>query len=173
MEETISALEDFDPAAILDAFDPAKMLPELEPALGQIETLLRLSILVGPILLLVLGILYFILPPREANHSFGYRFFWGMSSVESWRFTQRVAGLVWALLGLVLTVLMLMRSSQFPGMETMDMVWSAVRCILWELGLVAVSCLVIDVIVVVCFNARGVRREFTLPKKRAKREARK
>lgn len=161
MKEIMGLLEDFDPAALL---------PELDSALGKIETLLRLAIMVGPIIILVLGILYFVLPPREANHSFGYRFFWGMSSVESWRFTQRVAGLIWSLLGVVLTILMQLQAMKFRGMETMEMIWVTTRCLLWEFGLVAVSCLLIDLIVIVFFNAKGDRRGFTVRKKKVKAE---
>lgn len=145
-------------------FDPSTLLPDLDSMLGKVDFLLRIAVLAGPIVLLVLGILYFLLPAKEANYSFGYRFFWGMNSVEAWRFTQRLAGIVWGGLGLVLTLVMLFVCASFGGKQTMDMVWSAVRCILWELGLLAVSCIGIDATVVAMFDSKGNRRtRKTLP----------
>lgn len=79
--------------------------------------------------------------------------------MEAWRFTQRVAGLAWALLGLVLTIVMYFASAGFPGMATMDMVWSAVKCVLWELGLSVLACIAIDVVVILFYDSHGVRRE--------------
>lgn len=144
----------------LGDFDPAALLPDLDSMLGRVEFLLRIAVMAGPLVLLVLGLLYFLLPAKEANHNFGYRFFWGMNSVEAWRFTQKVAGIAWAALGLVLTIVMFFICASFDGKETMDMVWLAARCILWELGLLAVCCVVVDIIVVVMFNSKGIRRRF-------------
>ena len=65
---------------------------------------------------------------------------------------------MWAVLGLVLTVVMALLCARFRGMEAMDMVWFALRLVLWELGLVAVSCLAIDITVLVFFDRKGSRR---------------
>ena len=144
--------------SLLSDFDPAALLPKLDTALGKVELVVRIAVMVGPLILLALGIWYFFLPPKEANHSVGYRFFWGMSSVESWRFTQKVAGIVWGLLGLTLAVVMFFVGSGFRDMEMMDMVTQAVKCIFWEIGLLAAACLAIDITVVVVFNSKGIRR---------------
>lgn len=152
---------------LLSDFDPAALLPELDTFLGKVELIMRIAVMAGPIVLLVLGLWYLLLPPKEANHSVGYRFFWGMNSVEAWRFTQKVAGIVWGLLGLALTVIMFFLSAGFRGKETMELVELAVKCIFWELGLVAISCLGIDIAVVVVFNSKGIRRR----EKRARKEA--
>ncbi len=146
--------------SLLDNFDPTAWLPKLESMMDRLHILMRLAVLIAPLVLLVLGLIYFFLPPKEANHSLGYRFFWGMSSVESWRFTQWVAGMVFAVLGMILTVVMLIISGSFAGMQTMDMVWKAGKCILWELGLVAAACMGIDVTVLIFYNSKGDRRPF-------------
>lgn len=146
--------------SLLDNFDPAAWLPKLDSLMDRLHIIMRLAVLIAPLVLLVLGLLYFFLPPKEANRSFGYRFFWGMGSVESWRFTQWVAGMVFAVLGMILTVVMLIISGSFAGMETMDMVWKAGKCILWELGLVAAACFCIDITVLIFYNSKGDRRPF-------------
>lgn len=144
---------------LLNDFDPAALLPELDTFLGKVELIMRIAVMVGPVVLLVLGLWYLLLPPREANHSVGYRFFWGMNSVEVWRFTQKVAGIVWSLLGLGLSVTMFFLSAGFRGKETMELVELAVKCIFWEMGLLAVSCLGIDITVVVAYDSKGIRRK--------------
>ena len=143
---------------LLDEFDPATLLPELDTIMGKIELITKVAVLVGPIVLLVMGILYLIASPKEANYYFGYRCFFGMGSVDAWRFTQRLAGIVWALLGLIMGGVMLLISGGFHELEIMDMVWKGVRCVAWEAVIVAVSCLVINLLVAIRFDAKGEHR---------------
>ena len=117
---------------IMDAFDPASLLPELGEIFTVITSVCRIAVLVGPIILLILGLAYLFLAPKEANYYFGYRCYFGMGSVEAWRFTQRVSGLVLGGLGLILTGVMLVVSSGFGGMDTMEMVWKAFWCLVWQ-----------------------------------------
>lgn len=150
--------------AILEDFDPAALIPDLNSVLGRVEMIVRVAILAGPVILLLLGLWYFFLPPKEANHYVGYRFFWSMNSVEVWRFTQRLAGGMWMVLGLVLTVVMLLISGGYRGKECMDIVWSGFYCIVWQIGLVLVSCVFVDGIVLILFNGKGIRRRNNPPR---------
>lgn len=143
----------------LDDFDISKLLPDLGTMLGKLDLVLRIGVLLAPLVILALGLLYFLTPPKEANHSFGYRFYWGMSSMECWRFTQKLAGAVWSVLGFVLLLVMALLCSSFKGMEAMAMVETAVKYLFWELILIAVSCVAIDVTVIVLFDSKGVRRK--------------
>ena len=144
--------------SLMDDFDPASLLPELDSIMGWIQFIVRLAVVIGPVVLLVMGLAYLFMSPKEANYYFGYRCFFGMGSVEAWRFSQRLAGIVWGLLGLVLTIVMVLVGGGFQSMETMDMLWKAVRCLLWEAGLTAVSCLVINTVVASYFDGKGGRR---------------
>ncbi len=144
--------------SFLDNLDLTKLFPKVEDMLSKVDVLMRGAVLIAPLVLLVLGVLYCFAAPKEANHSLGYRFFWGMSSVQAWRTMQRIAGIAWGALGLILTVVMLIITGGYGKMETMDVVWSAVRCILWELGLLAVSCVTIDIIMLVLFDSKGELR---------------
>ena len=143
--------------ALFEDFDLAAFLPELDSVLGWIETLLRIAVMAGP-LLLGFGLLYLLAPPKEANYSLGYRFWWGMSSLDAWQFTQHVAGLVWSALGTGLTIVMALICNGFRRMEPMDMVWSAVKCLGWELVLTVVACLAINIAVFARFDKSGYRR---------------
>lgn len=150
---------DFDSVTkLLDDFDLSKLLPNLGTMLGKVDLVLRIAVLLAPLVILALGLLYFLTPPKEANHSFGYRFYWGMSSVECWRFTQKLAGAVWSVLGFVMLLVMALLCSSFKGMEAMPMVERAVKFLFWELVIIAVSCVAIDVAVMVFFDSKGNRR---------------
>ena len=144
---------------LMDNFDPASLLPDLSSVVGIVEFVTRIAVLAGPIVLLVMGILYFFVSPKEANYHFGYRCFFGMGSEEAWRFTQRLAGIVWGALGLVLTILMVIITGSFPGQPIMDTISTGVTCLIWEIVLAALSCLGINVIVMLLYNARGDRRK--------------
>ena len=117
---------------IMDAFDPASLLPDLSSIGDTIATLCRTVVLAGPIVLLVLGLAYLLLAPKEANYRFGYRCLFGMGSVEAWRFTQRLAGIVLGLSGLILSGIMLLLSAGFPDMTPVEMVWRAFWCLIWQ-----------------------------------------
>ena len=143
---------------LMDAFDPAALLPDLSSVVGLVMTVARYAVLAGPIVLLAMGLAYLFLSPKEANYKFGYRCFFGMGSVESWRFTQRLAGIVWAALGLALTVVMVLVTGGYGGKEVTVVVESAVTCLIWEIVLAFASCVVINLIVALTFDAKGAPR---------------
>ena len=117
---------------LLDGVDPAALLPDVSTVVGKVQLVCTLAILVAPLVMLVLGIAYLFFAPREANYYFGYRTAFGMGSVSAWRRTQKLAGLVFGVLGLVLTIVMLLVSLVLPSRAPMDMVWLAVKCLLWQ-----------------------------------------
>ena len=144
--------------SLMDAFDPASLLPEIENVLDVVLYAVRMATLVGPAVLLLLGLGYLIFAPKEANYYFGYRCMFGMGSVEAWRFTQKLAGAVWAVLGLGLTVVMVLITGSFSGKEIMDVISTGFSCLIWEIVLAAVSCIGINLTAAIRFNRRGERR---------------
>lgn len=145
--------------SLMDGFDPAALLPEIDTVLGKIELLTRIAVMAGPVILLILGLLYLFLSPKEANYRFGYRCYFGMGSVNAWRFTQRIAGLIWSALGLVLTVVILLVCSSFRGKEAVQMLSTALTCLAWQAGLALVSSLAINILAAVFFDSKGQRRK--------------
>ena len=140
---------------MMDNFDPATLLPDLSSVTGLVTTVARLAVIIGPILLLALGAAYLLAAPKEANYSFGYRCYHGMGSVEAWRYTQRIAGLIWGLLGLVLTVVMFLSTLGYGAKPITDVISSAITCLIWEVALTALSCLVINGLVIFHYDAKG------------------
>lgn len=147
-----------------DNFDLATLFPKLDSVFGRITLICRVCVLVGPILLLILGLCYLFLAPKEANYYFGYRCYYGMGSVHAWRFTQRIAGMILGGLGLILTVVMGVLSLGFASMEIEAMVWRAVWCLVWEAVLSLLATLAINGLAMYWFDRKGELRR--RPKKK-------
>ena len=140
---------------LMDGFDPASLLPELDSVFGKIELVCRIAVMVGPVLLIALGLTYLLLSPKEANHHLGYRCYFGMGSVQAWRFTQKFSGVVLGSLGLILTAVMVFMMMSFRGMEVEAMLWRAVKCLIWEAALALLANLAINAAAFFLFDFRG------------------
>lgn len=143
---------------LMDGFDPAELLPELSEVFGSLASVCRFAVMIGPIVLLILGLTYLFLSPKEANYYFGYRCYFGMGSVHAWRFTQRMAGVLLGGLGLVLTIIMYTVSGSFAGMEVTAMVWKAVDCLVWQAVLALLATLAINLTAAFRFDRKGEYR---------------
>lgn len=143
---------------LLDGVDPATLLPDVSTVVGKVQLVCTLAILAAPLVMLVLGIAYLFFAPKEANYYFGYRTAFGMGSVSAWRRTQRLAGLVFSILGLLLTIVMLLVSLTLPSRAPMDMVWLAVKCLLWQGALALLSKAAINGLTMLRYNYRGTKR---------------
>ena len=112
----------------------------------------------GPVLLLLLGLSYLLLTPKEANYYLGYRCYFGMGSEYAWRFTQRLAGWLFAAAGAVLTVAMFAISVSFPHMQLTDMVWRAAACLVVELAVAVLLVLTVNLSAAFHFDRKGKHR---------------
>ena len=141
--------------SLMDGFDPAALLPDLSDLFGSLATLCRFAVMIGPVVLLILGLAYLFLSPKEANYYFGYRCYFGMGSVQAWRFTQRMAGLLFGGVGLILTIVMFLISGGFAEMEVTDMVWRAAGCLAWQAIIAIVLTLLVNFLAFFFFDAKG------------------
>lgn len=138
--------------------DPASLLPDLAVLFEKLVGVIRLAVYAGPVTLVVLGLVYCFLAPREANHHLGFRCWWGMSSVEVWRFTQKLAGIVWAALGLVLGLVALFSTRGYANMGQQEMLMDAAVLILWQIGAVLLSIAAINITLIVLYDRKGYKR---------------
>lgn len=145
--------------SLLQDFDVANFLPEPDKYLNSLEGWIRLIVLAGPLVLLGLGLWYYFAPPKEANHSAGFRNYWGMGSVEAWRFAQKLAGMGYTVLGGALTVIMLVVSLFFNGEKALAMANAAVVCVVIELILTLALWIVINALVYRAYDKDGNRRK--------------
>ena len=150
------SIEDF--KGLMDNFEPASLLPEIDPIISKFAPAARILVLVGPVVLIVMGLLYFFAMPKEANYHLGYRCYYGMGSVEAWRFTQRLAGWLFTVTGLALTVLMFSISLSFSGMPLTDMAWRAASCLLMELAAAVLLILIVNLSAAFHFDRKGRHR---------------
>ena len=145
--------------ALLDGVDPAALLPDLSKVFDSLVPLCRIAVLVGPVVLLLLGLSYLFLTPKEANYYLGYRCYFGMGSEYAWRFTQRLAGWLFTAVGLTLTVVMFAISVSFTYMQLPDMVWKAVSCLVVELIAAVVLILTVNLSAMYHFDRKGKHRK--------------
>ena len=76
---------------------------------------------------------------------------------EVWQFTQRLAGMVWTVVpGLAPSIAMAVVCSGFRELARDAMIFSAMRAVLWELALVVVSILAIDITVCGAVRPQGL-----------------
>ena len=144
-----------DLTSLLEGADLSKLLPELDGIVEKMVPIMKVALLVGPVIFLILGLLYLFATPKEANYKFGYRCYFGMGSVKAWCYTQRLAGLVFTGVGLILSLVMLLVTGKFGQMDVMDMLWKALKCGIWEAVIIGVSCVAINLVVMFYFDAKG------------------
>ena len=147
--------------AIMDGFDPASLLPELSEIFTTLPGICRLCVMIGPLVLLALGLAYLFFAPKEANWYFGYRCYYGMGSVYAWRFTQRFAGVVLSVTGIALSIILFVLSANFASMDVTDMVWKALELLLWEAGITLAANVAINLAAALRFDRKGRHRRTT------------
>ncbi len=148
---------------LMNGLDFTKLVPNLDTLLGRVRPIAVIAMLIGPVCMLILGIIYLLKPPAEANRKFGFRTYFGMGSVEAWRFTQKIAGMVYGGVGLLLTVIMgiLCLTCGKKGLDAVAMM--AFRSLIWELVILLVCYCAIVGVVTYFFDKNGDRRR-DLPK---------
>ena len=148
--------------AIMEFFSGAEnaapVVPDAGTLLDKVVPIVKILVIAGPVIMLILGLLYLFAAPKEANHHFGYRCYFGMGSEHAWRFTQRIAGITWVVLGAVMTLAMLIVTARFPGQDLLEMLTTAVICVVVEALVLLLASLVIRTIVAARYNRHGDRR---------------
>ena len=134
------------------------VVPDAGTVVDKILPIAKVLVVAGPVIMLILGLLYLFAAPREANHHFGYRCYFGMGSEEAWRFTQRIAGITWTALGAIMTVAMLIVTGRFAKLDVLEMLTSAVTSLVWEALVLLVATVIIRIIVAARYDRHGERR---------------
>ena len=140
---------------ILDKLDLAKFVPELDKLLELALKATRFAVRVGPMCILLLGIIYLFLHPNEANHKAGYRTFFGMGSVHAWRFTQRVSGFIMILVGLFLNSSAKKAAEGFSIQNSDEMISQAIDLIKVQLLWAVIILVFMALLTTVMFNVKG------------------
>ena len=131
------------------------LLPKLDTLTGWVQWLVSLAVRVGPICILVLGLIHLLIPPKEANRKAGYRTYFGMGSIMAWHFTQRVSGAIMTVVGLILTVAAYITVGKFSGMDLMEMAYAAFSAIKVQVICALVIYILMFVLTAVMFDRGG------------------
>lgn len=143
----------------MDELDIGSLLPEFESFLSGLDMFIRICVMAGPLVVLGLGLYYLLAAPKEANHSAGYRFRYGMANPRIWQFMQFLAGVVYSITGLLLTLVMAVICIFIQRLDVMTMAVEAIKLIAWEAGIILAATIGINVTMIVLFDNQGNRRD--------------
>ncbi|MBR4972248.1 MAG: SdpI family protein [Oscillospiraceae bacterium] len=143
---------------LMDGLDIAALLPDIMDIMNGIALLAQIALFLAPLILLGLGLYYFLLSPKEANFTTGYRCYYGMGSEEAWRFTQRLAGVVWTLAGITMTLGVVLLRYRFAALDLSQLMWTAIFCLLLQGAIVLVLRALIHFIVLLRYDRKGNKR---------------
>ena len=143
---------------LMDGLDIAALLPDIMDIMNGIALLTQIALFLAPLILLGLGLYYFLLSPKEANFTTGYRCYYGMGSEEAWRFTQRLAGVIWTLAGITMTLGVVLLRYRFAALDLSQLMWTAIFCLLLQGAIVLVLRALIHFIVLLRYDRKGNKR---------------
>lgn len=143
---------------LMDGLDIAALLPDIMEIMNGIALLTQIALFLAPLILLGFGLYYFLLSPKEANFTTGYRCYYGMGSEEAWRFTQRLAGVIWTLAGITMTLGVVLLRYRFAAMDLSQLMWTAIFCLLLQGAIVLVLRALIHFIVLLRYDRKGNKR---------------
>lgn len=135
-----------------------KYIPKLDSVMDITQKAIELAVRVGPICILVLGLIYLLIPPKEANRYFGFRTYFGIGSIPAWRFTQRVAGGIMTVMGLILLLIAKGAVKKFAGMDLMQMSERSLQLIKTQIICALVLYVFMFLLTAVLFNRKGQYR---------------
>lgn len=142
----------FSPA---DNFGINDLLPDMGGFLGDIRFYLCLFLLITPILMVAMGVLRFFWPAKEANHSVGYRTYFGMGSVYAWRVTQWVSGAVYLAMGGLLLILAIIQCFVMGGKDVGDAVTNMYTWLIVEGVGLLLAIIAVEVVIGLQFDKTG------------------
>ena len=145
--------------SFLKSFDIDKIMPPIDQFLGSLKFWMVVLTLVGPLLMLALGLMYYYKPPKEANYSWGFRTYVTMGSVEVWQYTQKLAGRTWIFLGGAMAAVSLVLGVILCFFNAEAVVVYALLIVAVELVLVVGSWIGINLVVLKSFDKDGNRRK--------------
>ena len=159
LQATEPALDIASIKSLMDGFDPAALLPDLSDLFGSLATLCRFAVMIGPVVLLILGLAYLFLSPREANYYFGYRCYFGMGSVTAWKFTQKLAGIVWGGLGIILAIVAIIGCVIMVGQQLSKATTTALTILIIEAVAAVLAFLTVEITVLLRYDMNGSARK--------------
>lgn len=143
--------------AITDLLDA--LIPNLEKLMGDMRSWLGIAMIIGPVIFIVMGLVYYFLAPPEANHKLGYRTYFGMGSVTAWKFTQKLAGIVWGGLGIILAIVAIIGCVIMVGQQLSKATTTALTILIIEAVAAVLAFLTVEITVILRYDMNGSARK--------------
>ena len=144
---------------LLDKFkDIEKLIPKMDKLVEWAHWLMSIAVRIGPLCILFLGVIYLLIPPKEANRKFGFRTYFGMGSVEAWLFTQRTAGIIMTIAGLILHKAAKSASKKFAGMAITAVAEEAFEIFKGQVKWILFIYVFMFLITMIGYNSKGLCR---------------
>ena len=140
---------------LFNSFSIEKYIPKLDSVMDVTQKAIELAVRVGPLCILVLGLIYLLIPPKEANRKAGFRTYFGMGSVIAWNVTQRLAGIVMIPTGLILTIIAYHRIGEFASYDMMTMANVALKMVKSQVICAIAIYVFLFLLTAVLFNRNG------------------
>ena len=131
------------------------IIPKLDLLLSDMRFWMSVAVLIGPILFAAMGAFYYFAAPKEANHRLGYRTYFGMGSVAAWRFTQKIAGMVWGGVGAVLTLVAVIVCIVLGGKAPAEAMSAALTMLIIEAVCALLAFLTVEITVFIRYDMNG------------------
>ena len=131
--------------------------PSITLFLGFLTVLLCVSLLIGPAFLLHFGATYYF-RPAALDSGRGFRSPFVKGSTSAWKYTQKMAGMIWGGLGALLSVAMLIVCLTFIGKNQAQMASVAVICLAIQVVLVTIATVAIHFLVYRFGNQKKKRK---------------
>ncbi len=146
-------------SGFFETLDPTQLLPPAGTLLTLSVILIIISLLVGPVLMLLAGLKYLKTPSPLPNFKTGFRTYFGMGSKQAWDYTQRLAGLIWTILGGVMCLAMVIICLIFIGKNPALIAYIALISMIVQASLAVISWATVTIIVTVNYDKQGQLRK--------------
>lgn len=146
-------------SGFFETLDPTQLLPPAGTLLTLSVLLIIVSVLVGPVLMLLAGLKYMKTPSPLPNYKTGFRTYFGMGSKQAWDYTQRLAGLIWTILGGVMCLASVIICLIFIGKNPAQIAYIALITMIVQASLTVIAWATITIMVTVNFDKQGQLRK--------------
>jgi hypothetical protein len=145
--------------SLLQDFDVANFLPEPGKFLNSLEGWVRLIVLIGPLVLLCIGLWNRYVSAPTPGNRLGFWIVGGVGSMKAWHFAQKLCQMAYLVLGGGLSALMLLISLFFNAKKGMVMINLALICVILEFIVIVGAWILINMLVRKAYDKEGNPRK--------------
>ena len=142
-----------------ETLDPTELLPPADTFLALSVILIIICLFIGPVLMFLAGQKYIKAPSPLPNFKTGFRTYFGMGSKAAWDYAQRLAGMIWSILGAVMGGAMVIVCLIFLFNNPAQIGFIALVCMIVQASLTVLSWAAVTIMVTVNYDKQGQLRK--------------